>query len=57
MIVCICNAIRENQLRDAARAGPGDVEHVYRQLGCHAQCRQCFEEAGEILQEERCCVA
>ena len=53
MYVCICNAIREADLRAAARALPGDVEGVYAALGHIPQCRQCFEDAEEILTEER----
>jgi len=53
MYVCICNAIRESDLREAARALPGDVEAVYTALGHMPQCCQCFEDAAEILAEER----
>lgn len=53
MYVCICNAIREADLREAARALPGDVEAVYTALGHIPQCRQCFEDAEGILTEER----
>jgi len=54
MIVCICNAIRESQLRGAARCCAGNAEDVYRSLGCEPQCRQCLDEAHAILDEERC---
>lgn len=54
MIVCICNAIREKDLRSAARISKGDAEAVYRALGWEPQCRQCLDEAAEILDEERC---
>ncbi len=54
MIVCICNAIRENDLRAAARSCRGDADAVYRALGHAPQCRQCLDEAAEILDEERC---
>ncbi|WP_299309315.1 (2Fe-2S)-binding protein [uncultured Croceicoccus sp.] len=54
MIVCICNAIRESQIRTAARNCPGDAEAVYRSLGCAPQCRQCLDDATDILDAERC---
>ena len=53
MYVCVCNAIRENELRHAARCEEGDVEAVYATLGCEVQCGMCLEEAAEIIVEER----
>ncbi len=53
MYVCICNAIRECDFREAARACPGDADAVYECLGKQAQCGQCLDEAAEILIEER----
>lgn len=52
MYVCICNAIRETDLRSAARRCPGDAETVYAALGRTPQCRQCLDEAEEIIVEE-----
>ncbi len=52
MYVCICNAIRETDLRDAARRSKGDAEALYAALGRAPQCRQCLEEAEEIIAEE-----
>ena len=53
MYVCICNAIRECEFRRAARQASGDAESVYLMLGKPPQCRQCLEEAQEVLFEER----
>jgi bacterioferritin-associated ferredoxin len=53
MYVCICNAIRETDFRGAARCCAGDAEAVYIALGRPPQCRQCLDEAAEILAEER----
>lgn len=53
MYVCICNAIRESDLRHAARRCAGDAEGVYAALGKRPNCRQCLEDAEEILFEER----
>lgn len=53
MYICNCNAIRERELREAARCHAGDAAAVYRQLGCDPQCCQCLDEATEILVEER----
>jgi len=50
---CICNAIRECDLRRAARRCGGDAEQVYAELGKRPQCGHCLDEAEEILFEER----
>ncbi|MBS3929214.1 MAG: (2Fe-2S)-binding protein [Sphingomonadales bacterium] len=54
MIVCSCNAIREQELRLAARQGGGEVEAVYARLGCEVNCGQCVPFALEIIEEESC---
>lgn len=53
MYVCICNAIRETTLREAARQCTGGVDAVYEALGKAPQCGQCLDEAAEILIDER----
>jgi bacterioferritin-associated ferredoxin len=53
MYVCICNAIRESELRAAARSCPGDADAVYESLGKQPQCGQCLDEATAILIAER----
>ena len=53
MFVCICNSIRESELRGMARRCPGDPDAVYAALGKQPQCGQCLDEAAEILIEER----
>ena len=53
MYVCVCNAIRDSELRHAARRTEGDVEAVYETLGCQVQCGMCLDEAAEIIVEER----
>ena len=52
MIVCSCNFIREQQIRQAARDGIVAVEDIYEHLGCEPNCRQCFAFAEEIIREE-----
>ena len=53
MYVCVCNAIRECDFRRAARCVPGDAEAIYAALGKTPKCRQCLDEANEMLLEER----
>jgi bacterioferritin-associated ferredoxin len=53
MYICVCNAIRDSELREAARCCAGDPDAVYEALGCRPQCGQCLDEAAELLIEER----
>ena len=53
MYVCVCNAIRESELRHAARHTSGDAEACYAALGKRPDCRQCLDDADIILLEER----
>ncbi|MHB9878554.1 (2Fe-2S)-binding protein [Pacificimonas sp. ICDLI1SI03] len=53
MYVCICNAIKETDLRAAARQCRSDAETIYASMGRPPQCRQCLDDAEEILAEAR----
>ncbi|HEX2794582.1 MAG TPA: ferredoxin [Croceicoccus sp.] len=57
MYLCICNAIREKDFRAIAPLARGSAEDIYRQLGHEPQCRQCLDDADDILGEVRCCAA
>ncbi|TMJ15952.1 MAG: (2Fe-2S)-binding protein, partial [Alphaproteobacteria bacterium] len=41
MIVCVCNAIRERDVREAAQAGASCPNSAYRSLGRRPRCGQC----------------
>lgn len=53
MIVCICNAITEDEVRQAARAGAPCPRTAYANLGRRPQCGTCLCFAKEIIDEER----
>ncbi|WP_136163509.1 (2Fe-2S)-binding protein [Sphingomonas flavalba] len=53
MVVCVCNAIREKDVREAARQGCGDPLSAYASLGRRPRCGQCVPFAREIITEER----
>jgi bacterioferritin-associated ferredoxin len=53
MYICICNAIRESELRRAARERDGDAETLYIALGYEPQCGQCLADAEKIVAKER----
>jgi bacterioferritin-associated ferredoxin len=52
MVVCSCNFIREQQIRDVARTGILDVEDIYEHLGCRPNCCQCLGFAEQIISDE-----
>lgn len=55
MIVCSCNVIRAQDIRDAARRGADDFEAAYASLGCRVQCGGCEDHAEAIIASERTC--
>ena len=53
MIVCVCNAITEDEVRQAARAGASSPARAYERLGCEAHCGCCLIYAQELIDQER----
>ena len=53
MIVCVCNAITEDEVRAAARAGASSPARAYERLGCEPHCGCCLDYAQELIDEER----
>jgi len=53
MYICICNAIREADLRKAALNTGGNAEATYASLGKRPNCGQCLGAAGKIIDQER----
>lgn len=53
MYICICNAIRESELRRKAHHVSGDAEACYAAMGKQPNCGQCLVEADAIIEEER----
>ncbi|QPQ54073.1 (2Fe-2S)-binding protein [Allosphingosinicella flava] len=53
MIVCVCNAIREREVREATRSGASCPSSAYACLGRRAKCGQCFPFAREVIASAR----
>jgi bacterioferritin-associated ferredoxin len=53
MIVCVCNRLTEDEVRDAAATGARSPEQAYACLGCEVQCGCCLDYAQEVVDEER----
>ena len=52
MVVCVCNAIREDELRVAARKGATCPVSAFASLDCEPQCGCCFDCAQEVIDDE-----
>jgi bacterioferritin-associated ferredoxin len=56
VIVCVCNGLREKQVREAARATRSDCPvQAYARLGCKPKCRQCLPFARQVVSQEASC--
>ena len=53
MYVCICNAITDKQIRQAAESGVRDLWQLQSELGVASGCGGCKEHASELLSEYR----
>ncbi len=51
MVVCVCNAIRERDVRDAAQAGCRTPCTAYARLGLRPKCGQCVPFARQVIAE------
>jgi bacterioferritin-associated ferredoxin len=52
MVVCVCNAIREKDVRAAARSGASCPRSAYATLGRRPRCGQCVPYAREFIASE-----
>jgi len=51
MYVCICNAVTERAVREAAQSGVRTVAELRHRTGCGDCCGSCVDLASEILDE------
>ena len=53
MILCSCNAIRDTDLKDAARRGCPCPDSAFRSLGCQFECGSCRDHVEDLIATER----
>jgi bacterioferritin-associated ferredoxin len=53
MYICICNAITERAIREAAADGVRTLAELAQRTGCGDCCGNCVDLAAEILAETR----
>ena len=51
MYVCICNAITDTQIRQAAESGVRSLWELQKALGVASNCGKCGEMAASIIRE------
>jgi bacterioferritin-associated ferredoxin len=51
--VCLCNAVTETDIRNAATAGCGSMAELTMRTGAGACCGSCVEMAIEVLETHR----
>jgi bacterioferritin-associated ferredoxin len=52
MIVCVCNAIREDELRAVARDGATEPVGAFKAFDCEPLCGCCLDCAQEVIDDE-----
>lgn len=51
MYVCLCNALTDRHVHEAAHAGASRPSEVYRACGCAVQCGSCSPAMRRILDQ------
>jgi bacterioferritin-associated ferredoxin len=51
MYVCVCNAVTDREIRDAAKLGARTLEDLSATLGVATCCRSCADCARDVLAE------
>ncbi len=52
MYICICNAVTDREIRQAARLGAVSLKDLRDGLGVATNCGKCASCANSVLQEE-----
>ncbi len=55
MYVCVCQAVTERQIREAAQGGARTLKDLRRDLGVSSDCGRCASCARECLAEAQQC--
>lgn len=57
MYVCVCKAVTDRQIREAARGGARTLKDLRRDLGVTSDCGRCASCARDCLKEAHQCAA
>lgn len=53
MYVCVCNAVRDSQIRDALARGCNDLDALSAELGVGNGCGTCVEYARALIEAQQ----
>lgn len=51
MFVCVCKAVTDQQIREAARNGARTLDDLRLELGVASECGNCAAYAAQLLEE------
>lgn len=51
MIICVCNAVSEKQIREAIRGGASSIGDLRAATGCGTNCGSCVETAVSLIDQ------
>ncbi|MFN0024366.1 MAG: bacterioferritin-associated ferredoxin [Parvularculaceae bacterium] len=54
MYICICNALKDRQIK-AEASGAKSVGEVFRRCGTRPQCGKCLPDIAKMIEEARGC--
>jgi len=52
MYVCICNGLRDKQVRNAIKNGADTAGRIFKAHGCKPECAQCVGCMRNVIKEE-----
>ncbi|GGF67919.1 bacterioferritin-associated ferredoxin [Terasakiella brassicae] len=52
MYVCVCNGLREKEVRNAVKGGADTVGRIFKAYGCKPDCAQCIGCMRDVIEEE-----
>jgi len=52
MYVCVCNGLREKEVRNAVKSGADTVGRIFKAHGCKPDCAQCIGCMRDFIEEE-----
>lgn len=53
MYVCVCNALRERDIAEAACGQAQSVAEVFRRCGRRPQCGKCLPDVAQMIEDAR----
>lgn len=52
MYICVCNAIKDHEVRHAVNQGATTPGKIFKSHGCRANCGQCVNHMRDVIEDE-----